>query len=75
MQALAGTTPLERLPAEPCQSPASPKHNYSVGDGIFWATIDNERRMTLNPACRRLVAVDIGQHSAPTIKLFAIINS
>ena len=35
---LVGKAPLGSLPAETGQSAASSKHDYSVGDIVFWAT-------------------------------------
>ena len=35
---LLGKAPLGSLPAEKGQSAAISKHDYSIGDGVFWAT-------------------------------------
>ena len=35
---LVGKAPLGSLPAETGESAANPKHDYSVGDIVFWAT-------------------------------------
>ena len=35
---LAGKAPRGSLPAEMGQSAASSKHDYTVGDGVIWAT-------------------------------------
>ena len=37
-QPLVGKAPLGSLPAEKGQSAASTKHDYSVGDVVFWGT-------------------------------------
>jgi hypothetical protein len=37
-KALVGKAPLGSLPADKGQSAASPPHDYSIGDVVFWGT-------------------------------------